>query len=132
MLPVDQRTDLGGRVERMADTYFLYPLDQPGFKLLFDRVLDQEARGRRAALPIDGVDHEYDGVERTLQIRIVENDDRILSAELEMHAFECTCALARNLRARAAFTDESDSPYSRVFRQCLAGVVAEAVDGVQD
>ena len=49
---------------------------------------DKEPARRGAALAIERVDHEHDGVERAVEIGVVEYDHRIFAAEFEMHALE--------------------------------------------
>ena len=92
----------------MADLDLVDPLDEPGLEVLAYRVLHQKARRRGAAFAVDRVDHENHRIERTIELSVVEDDDRVLAAELEMGAFEGIGALLHDHRAGAAFADEGD------------------------
>ena len=101
-------------------------------ELVGDRFLHQQPARRRAALAVERVDHEHDGIERAVEVGIVEDDDRVLAAELEMHALQRGRALAHDRRAGRAFADEADRLDVGMLGQRLAGVLAEAVHGVDD
>ena len=90
---VDQRADLGRRIERVADLDLLHALGDPRGKFVGDRFLHQQAARRRAALAVERVDHEHDGIERAVEVGVVEHDDRVLAAEFEMHALQRRRAL---------------------------------------
>ncbi len=83
---VDERPDLGCRVERRPNSQRRYALGRFFRESVIDRPLHQCARGRGAALAVQRIDHEQRRVERALLVRVVENDDGVLAAELEMHA----------------------------------------------
>ena len=51
-----------------------------------------------------------DGIERAVEIRIVEHDDRVLAAELEMHALQRRRALRHDGAAGRRLADERRSP----------------------
>ena len=94
MARMDQRPDLGGRIERMADLELATRSASRVRELLVDRGLHEQPARRRAALAVQAVDHEHHGVERAIEIGIVEHDDRVLAAELEVHALQRRRALA--------------------------------------
>jgi hypothetical protein len=114
----------------MADLDALCFLGDGRGKFLVDAFFDQEARGRRAALAVERVDHEDGGVSRAFQIGIAEYDNRILAAELEVHPLERICALLHDQRSGAAFADKADRFDVGMFGQSLAGVLAHAVDEI--
>ena len=43
----------------------------------------EQTRGRRAALAVERVDHEDDGIERAVKVGVSEDDDGVFAAELE-------------------------------------------------
>ena len=52
-----------------------------------ERLHEQPAR-RGAALAVEAVDHEDHGIERAVEIGVVEHDHRVLAAELEVHPLQ--------------------------------------------
>src|SRR5689334_631478 len=78
---MDQRPDLGGGIEGMADLQRLHTRGELFDELSGNGFLNQQAAGGGAALAIERVDHEHDGIERTIKIGVVEHDDGILAAE---------------------------------------------------
>ena len=95
-------------------------------------VLHQQARGGRAALAVQRVDHEHHGIERAVEVGVVEHDDGVLAAELEVHALQGGRALAHDGRAGGALADEADGLDVGMLGQRLAGFLAEAVHRVHD
>src|SRR6185312_15251896 len=61
-----------------------------------------------------------------------EDDDGVLSAELEMDALQCRCALFHDRAPGARFSDEADGLDITVLGQCLASHLTKAVDSVED
>ncbi len=129
---VDQRTDHGVGIERMADLDALGFLGDGGRERVVDARLDQKARRRGAALAVERVDHEYGGIGGALEIGIGEHDHRILAAQFEVDAFERVGALPHDQRAGAAFADKTDRLDVGMLGQRLAGVLAHTVDDIPD
>ena len=50
------------------------------------------------------------GIERAVEVGIVEHDHRVLAAELEMHALQRRRALRHDAAAGDDFADEARSP----------------------
>ncbi len=97
-----------------------------------DALLDQQPARRGATLAIEGVDHEHDGIERAVEIGVLEHDHRVLAAELEMHALQGRRALRHDCGAGRAFADKADRLDGGMLGQRLAGFLADAVDGIED
>ena len=97
MSSAGQKTDLLG-----AKTRELIALGRACRKAIVDRALHQGARRRGAALTVEGVDHEEHGIERPVEVGVVEDDDGVLAAELEVHPLQCRRAL---LHLRLQSTD---------------------------
>ena len=91
---MDQRSDLGRGIEGVADLERLHPCGELLDELLRDAFLHQQAAGRGAALAVQRVDHEDDGIERAVELGVVEHDHGVLAAEFEMHAFRASSRLA--------------------------------------
>ena len=119
-------TDFGRGIEGMADLdRFSTRSISFRFEVFTDRLLHQEARRGGAALAIDRIDHEDHRIERAVQIRVVEDDDRVLAAKFQMRAFQRVGALLHDHRAGAAFADEGDRLDIGMLGQRLAGLLAE-------
>jgi hypothetical protein len=80
MAPVDERADVGGGVEGMADLDSRNALADSLHELLSNRLLHEKSARGRASLTVETVNHEHNGIERPFQIGIAENDNGILAA----------------------------------------------------
>ena len=129
---VDQRSDLGLRVERVADADVLDPRLEPGQEIVGDGGVQQQPRGRGAAFAVERVDHEDRGIERAVEIGIVKDHHRVLAAEFEMHPFERVGPLFHDHRAGFGFADKGDGLDFRMLGKGAARVFAKAVDEVPD
>src|SRR3954469_22035957 len=85
---MDQRPDFGGGIERMPDLQGLYPGRELFDEFCGDALLNQQPARRGTALAVQRVDHEHDRIQRPVEIGVVEHDDGILAAELEMNALQ--------------------------------------------
>ena len=101
-------------------------------EIVIDAFLHQQARRRGAALAIQRIDHEGCGIDGTVEIGIVENDDRVFAAEFEVNPLQRRRPLGHDHRAGAAFADKGDRLDVGMLRQRLSGVLAETVDEVED
>ena len=82
----DQRADVDGLVERIADAEGRHARLELGDEALLDRLLHEEARAGAADLALvepDGVDEALDGA---VEIGVLEDDVGRLAAELERQA----------------------------------------------
>ena len=82
----DQRADVDGLVERIADAEGRHARLELGDEALLDRLLHEEARAGAADLALvepDGVDEALDGA---VEIGVLEDDVGRLAAELEAEA----------------------------------------------
>jgi hypothetical protein len=128
---MNQRPDLGGGIDRVADLDRAHARRKPLRELALDGFVHEQAARRRAALAVQAVDHEHDGVERPLQVRVVEHDDGVLAAELEVQALQRRRGLRHDRAARGRLADERDGADARVLGGGLARRLAEAVHRVQ-
>src|SRR5690606_13620151 len=131
MVGVDERAHLGRGVERVPDDDARGAVRQRGRELVVYGVLYEDAAARSAALAVEAVDHEADGVQRTLQVRVVEHHGRVLTTQLEVDAFEGGGALGHDLRPGRALADERYRLDVGVLGERPACRLAEAVDDVQ-
>ena len=127
-----QRADLGARIERMADAQLGHALRQLGDEFVVDRALHQQPARRGATLAVQAVDHEHDGIERTVEVGVVEHDDRILAAQFQVHALQRGRALRHDQAAGGRFADEADGTDRIVLRERAAGGFTDAVDQIHD
>ena len=104
----------------------------PPDEIVVDAVLDQQAAGRGTSLAVEAIDHEYGGIQRALQIRVVENHNGILAAEFEMQTLQGSRPLSHDQAAGARFTDKRHGLDGLVFGQGDAGPLADAVDSAEN
>ena len=82
---VDDRADMRAGLERVVDDEALQALGQRLDEAVVDAGLHDQARGRGAALA-GGEEGAVDGAfDRDLQVGVVEHDERVLAAHLELH-----------------------------------------------
>ena len=81
---IDHRPDLGVLGNRVADLEVADPLGQRRDELVVDALGDDQARGRRAALAgrIEGALRR--GLDRHLEVGVIEHDGRVLAAHFEL------------------------------------------------
>ena len=72
----DDRADVDGLVERVADAQLLHPRAQLGQQRLGDVLLDQQARAGAAHLPLVEPDRVHDAFDHAVQVGAVEHDER--------------------------------------------------------
>ena len=70
---------------------------------LLNAALNQGAAAGGAALAVEAVDHEHDGIERALEVGVVEDDHRVLAAELEMQPLQRRRRLGHDVLARTVY-----------------------------
>ena len=128
---MDQRPDFGRGIEGVADLQRLHACGELLDEFFRDALLDQQPARGGAALAVERVDHEHDGIERAVEIGVVEHDHRVLAAELEMHALQGRRALRHDRGAGRAFADKADRLDRGMLGQRLAGFLADAVHGVE-
>src|SRR6266496_4689772 len=105
---MDQRPDLGGRVEGMPDLQRLHPGRQLLDEFFGNALLNQQPTRRGAALAVQRVDHEDNRIQRAVEIRVVEYDHRVLAAELEMDALQGRRTLRHDRGAGRTLADKAD------------------------
>ena len=101
-----QRPDFSRGVQRVPYLQTPYPLSDALNELVVDRGLHEQSAGGRAALAVQAVDHEYGGIDRAIQIGIVEHDDRVLASQLQVNPLQCRRALAHDQAAGLRLADE--------------------------
>jgi hypothetical protein len=131
MAGVDQRPDLGRIVQRVADLQPPDPFDQPGVKFIGDALLHQQPAGGGAAFAVQRIDHEDHGIQRAVQVGILEHDHRVLAAQFEMHPLQRVGALLHDHAAGAAFADKGNRLDRRMFGQRAARALSHTVHQVQ-
>jgi ParB family chromosome partitioning protein len=101
-------------------------------ELVVDLRPGHHARGRGAVLPRVPVAGDLDPLRDGRRIRVVEDDDRRLAAELEVYALQVVGGRARDLLARRHVAGERDHAHVRVADDARAHRLAVAGDHVQD
>ena len=85
---MDQRSELGARIERVADADVARPLGDRSDDAVVERPLHEQARAGRAALSVEREDLRERRVDRELRVGVLEDDHRRLAAELHRDALE--------------------------------------------
>ena len=86
LLLVHERADLGLGIGRIADLAALDALQQPAAELVVDRRLDVDAPRRGALLARRPERARVGGLDRTAEVGVGHHDQRVVPAELELHA----------------------------------------------
>ena len=106
---VDHGPDVGARLPtRVPSRSFSTAVDE----LLLERVVHllvrDDARRGRAALAGRAERRPHDAVDREVEVGVVQDDDRVLAAELEVHVLERLRARLQHLDAGLARAGERD------------------------
>ena len=80
----------------MADLQACDPRGEAFDEGIVDGALQEQTARGGAALPIQAVDHEHNGIQGALQIRVLEHEHGVLAAELQMHALQSRGALTHD------------------------------------
>ena len=80
----DAGAHVDARLEAVADAELARPRDELLDELVVDLAVDEEARGRRAALAgrAEGAPHR--AVDRQIQVGVFHDEDRVLAAHLQV------------------------------------------------
>ena len=115
----------------MADLDFLHTFRGALDEFVVDRGLHERAARRRTALAVQRVDHEQRRIERAVDVGVVEHDDRVLAAKLEMHALQRAGPLRHDCAAGRGFADEADRLDVGMLGECAPGILAETMNGIE-
>src|SRR5438067_3407850 len=85
---VDQRTEVGAALGRIAEPQPAQTLDDAGDELVMDGVDDDRARARRALLPLVAEGARHDRLGCTFEGGRLVDEDRVLPAQLELDALD--------------------------------------------
>src|SRR5207248_6980533 len=99
---------------------------------LVDLLVRDHARRGGAALTRRSERRPEDALDREIDVGVVENDDRVLAAELEVHVLEPVGRGLRHRDAGLARAGERDDRNARVAYERVAGGLAVAVHDVDD
>ena len=99
---------------------------------LVDRALDDDPARGGAALTGGAERGPEDALDGEVEVGVVEDDHRVLAAELEMDVLERVGGHLRDADAGLAGAGEGDDAHVGMRHERLAGVLAEAVDRVDD
>ena len=128
---MDERADHRRWVERVTDRDVTHLLGEALDELVIDRILHEHTTRTGAALAVEAVDHEDDGVQCSVAIGVVEDDHRVLAAELEVHPLQRRRALCLDHRTGRRLADECDRLDQRVLGERRAGGLAHSVHDVE-
>ncbi len=132
LLLVDDRADLRALLHGIVDVQALHALHQRADEAVVDALRHDEARGRRAALA-GGEEGAVGGAfHRRLQIGVVEDDQRVLAAHLQLEAAEVLGGGFRHALAGRHRAGEGDGVDVRAVEDRLADHRAGAHDEVED
>ena len=115
-----------------ADPHRLGPRDEPLLQLVVDALLDDDAARGGAALAGGAERRPDDALDGEVEIGVVEDDDPVLAAELEVDVLEVVGARLRHEHAGLARARERDHGHVRVAHEPVARLLAVAVDEVDD
>src|SRR6185312_15758742 len=120
------------RIERIAEPNRLGKRDEALEELVRDRLMKHEARTRDARLALIVEDSEGRTVDGGGEIRVIEHNVGAFSSELELYFFEVTRRCRNDALPHGRGPGERDLRDLGMFRDVLAGHVAEAGDHVDD
>jgi hypothetical protein len=128
---VDHWPDLRFLVERVADSQRRHPFGEPRDEPIVDRVRDDQPRRCGAALPgrIEGTVEA--GLDRDLEIGVVEHHHRVLAAHLELELAHHPDRGLGDAAPGAERAGEADRPNVRAVEDRLAGDRPLAHDEIQ-
>ncbi len=99
---------------------------------VMDRPLDQQARGRRADLPLVPEDAELDPFDRFIQVAIGEHDERGFPAQLQADGTDVAGRRLHHLRASGLGTGEGELVDTGMRTQRRTGLQTKARHQVED
>src|SRR5690606_944593 len=82
-ISVDERTDMVAGVQRIPDTELPVGAHQPVFEVFIDTFVNDQSAGTGAALSGGAYRPEYSRRQSDVQIRMLRNDDGIVSTQLQ-------------------------------------------------
>ncbi len=126
LLGAVERPEGGVGAHGVAEDVALGLLGQPGDEVVVDLAAREHARRRGAVLPGVVVAGAGDGLQRGLELDVVEHHDRRLSAQLEVHALERVGGRPRHRLAGFHRAGDRDHVDLVVDDQRLARLVAAA------
>ena len=107
-------------------------LREPRDEAVVDGRTGDDARGRRAVLARVPVAPEADVLDRTLEVGVVEDDDRRLAAELEVEALDRVRGVAGDALARLGIAGDRHHGHGGMEHQRVADGLTGAGDDVED
>ena len=128
----DERPEIDGRIEAVADLELAGLVDDALDDLVVDRLVREQARARRAALALVVEDRVGRPGDRAVEIGVREDDGRRLAAELERDALEVAGGGLDDQLADLGRAGEGDLVDVGMLGQRRAGRLAEAGDDVDD
>ena len=99
-----------------------------GHEVVVDAGGDQDAGGGRAVLAGVEVAGDRDALDRGLDVGVVEDHDRRLAAQLEVHPLDLRGGAGRDLGAGADRAGDRDEPGRRVLDEEAAGLAVAGDD----
>jgi hypothetical protein len=105
--------------------------DELRLQLVVDAALDDDPARGRAALAGRAEGRPDDPFDGEVEVGVVEDDDRVLAAELQMDVLEAVGRRLQDRNAGLARACERDHSHVRVTDEGLADLAAAAVDDVQ-
>src|SRR5436190_14896623 len=127
---VDHRADVDAFLPAGAETQLLGGLDEARLQLLVGAFLDDHARGRGAALAGGAEGRPENPLDRELEIGVLEDDDRILAAQLEVDVLQVVGGVPHHLDAGLARASERDHGHVRMADEPVADLAPAPVDDV--
>src|SRR6266540_5636231 len=112
--PVDHRPDVRFIVPTDPEPQLLRLGDQAGNELVIDGLVRTDSARRRAAMARGAERGPDDALDGQVEIGVVEDDDRVLAAQLEVHVLEPVGRGLRHCDTRLTRARERDYRHVRV------------------
>ena len=117
---VDQRTNRNAWFEPVTDLQRANRLGQTRDKHVVDLVLRQDAIDANAGLASIAIFRRHRAFDRSIDVRIVEDDEGCIAAELHRGALHGRCALHHQLLADFGRAREGELAHDRIGRHFTA------------
>ena len=121
--PVHQRADVRCLVQAVAEAQGFGAGDELLGEGVQHALLDDHAAGSGAALAAGAEGAPHSALDRQVDVGVAEDDDGVLAAHLQVHAFAVSAAVGGDLAAHLDGAGEGDHRHPRVAHQSGAGIV---------
>lgn len=128
----DERTELGAGIKPASDRNASCALDQPLQQSIRDALLYDQARCRTTDLALIPEDSEHDPFDGSLDVGVVEHDERRFTTEFEADVLDILRGSHEDFRAGRDRAGEGDLVDAWMVRQALPRHGTKAGDKVEN